>query len=126
MNLKPEEEKIFSDIMEEMKLVYLHDKRPWMVGFSGGKDSTVLVSLIFEMLNSLDPKQRHKMVHIVSSDTMVENPIVRDYMHDVSNMINIFGKSLRVDAKIIYPRVEDTFWCRVIGLGYPTPETAWL
>ena len=122
MNLKPEEEKIFSDIMEEMKLVYLHDKRPWMVGFSGGKDSTVLVSLIFEMLNSLDPKQRHKMVHIVSSDTMVENPIVRDYMHDVSNMINIFGKSLRVDAKIIYPRVEDTFWCRVIGLGYPTPE----
>lgn len=67
MNLKPEEEKIFSDIMEEMKLVYLHDKRPWMVGFSGGKDSTVLVSLIFEMLNSLDPKQRHKMVHIVSS-----------------------------------------------------------
>lgn len=120
--LNPEEKKIFDDITEEMKMVYLHDKRPWMIGFSGGKDSTILVSLVYEMIESLSPEQRHKQVYIVSSDTMVENPIVRDYMHDISNKINIAGKELNISAQIIYPEVEESFWCKVIGLGYPTPE----
>ena len=114
--------KIFNDIIEEMKFVYLHDNRPWMIGFSGGKDSTLLCYLLFEMLNSLTPLERTKKVYIVSSDTMVENPIVQRYMHDVSNRINEVGKLLNVETKIIYPKIENTFWSKVIGLGYPTPE----
>ena len=39
----------YSKIKDEMKLVYLHDQRPWMIGFSGGKDSTLLCQLVFEM-----------------------------------------------------------------------------
>ena len=50
----------FEDIVEEMKVVYLHDKRPWMIGFSGGKDSTMLVMLVFEMLSRLKPYQINK------------------------------------------------------------------
>lgn len=112
----------FEDIIEEMATVYQHDKRPWMIGFSGGKDSTLLCCLVFEMLQRLPKLKRNKAVYIVSSDTMVENPIVRDYMHRMSNMINNFGEELNVKAEIIYPKIEDTFWCKVIGLGYPTPE----
>ena len=41
-----EKYKIFTQIIEEMEQVYLHDDRPWMIGFSGGKDSTLLLSLI--------------------------------------------------------------------------------
>ncbi len=113
---------LFEDIIQEMALVYQHDVRPWMIGFSGGKDSTLLCCLVLDMLKRLPPEKRNKTVYIVSSDTMVENPIVRDYMHRMSNLINASCSELGVKAEIIYPKVEESFWCKVIGLGYPTPE----
>lgn len=113
---------VFEDIIQEMSVVYQHDKRPWMIGFSGGKDSTLLACLVMEMLQRLPPEKINKTVYIVSSDTLVENPIVRDYMHRMSEMINANGAALGVRADLIYPKVEDTFWTKVIGLGYPTPE----
>lgn len=113
---------VFEDIIQEMALVYSHDKRPWLIGYSGGKDSTLLCCLAMEMLQRLASQQRHKTVYIVSSDTMVENPIVKNYMHRMSAMINQVGNELKVKADIIYPEIADTFWSKVIGLGYPTPE----
>lgn len=113
---------VFEDIIQEMMLVYQHDKRPWMIGYSGGKDSTLLCCLVMEMLARLPKEKRIKTVHIVSSDTGVENPIVARYMHRMSKMINDAGAELNVHSDIIYPQIEDSFWCRVIGLGYPTPE----
>ena len=111
-------------IKEEMKRVYLFDRRPWMIGYSGGKDSTLLCQLVFEMLESLDEKRRHKKVYIVTSDTMVENPIVQRYMHRMCDAINEADrvKHLNVEAHIIYPEIRQSFWSLVIGLGYPTPE----
>jgi DNA sulfur modification protein DndC len=43
---------IFKDISQSMCRLYKEDDRPWLVGFSGGKDSTMLASLIFN-----DPKE---------------------------------------------------------------------
>lgn len=112
----------FEQIIKEMRMVYLHDERPWMIGFSGGKDSTMLVMLVFEMLKTLKPKQIKKKIYITSSDTMVENPIVRDYMYRMSDAIGKAGESLKVETNIITPSPENTFWSYVIGYGYPTPE----
>lgn len=112
----------FENIVEEMKIVYLHDKRPWMIGFSGGKDSTMLVMLVFEMLAKLRPDQINKKIYITSSDTMVENPIVKNYMYKMSEMIGEAGKKLGIISNIITPAFDKTFWAYVIGLGYPTPE----
>jgi len=114
--------KIFNKIIEEMKQVYLHDNRPWMIGFSGGKDSTLLCCLLFDMLKTLPDGTKYKKIYIVSSDTMVENPIVKNYMHNVSGQINKYGEKFNIQADIIYPQIEETFWTKVIGLGYPTPE----
>lgn len=113
---------VYEDIIQEMMMVYQHDKRPWMIGYSGGKDSTLLCCLVMEMLQRLPFGKRHKTVYIVSSDTMVENPIVGKYMHEMSEKINKVGDVLNIKAEIIYPEIEDTFWCKVLGLGYPTPE----
>ena len=110
------------DIIEEMKVVYKHDRRPWMIGFSGGKDSTLLCCLVFEMLKQLKTHEINKKVYIISSDTMVENPIVRDYMHRMSMLIGKAGKDLMVESRVILPEIDKTFWSCVIGLGYPTPE----
>ena len=114
----------YQDIKEEMKLVYLHDKRPWMIGYSGGKDSTLLCQLVFEMLLSLPEYKRWKPVYIVTSDTLVENPIIKKYMHRMSAAMNLASEEqkLNVQAHMIYPETRQTFWSLVIGLGYPTPE----
>lgn len=119
---------IFEDIIKEIMIVYQHDKRPWLIGYSGGKDSTLLVSLVYEAIKRLKAAgiSLDKTIHIITSDTMVENPIVKDYMHSSSNSINLAASAsnddLCIKASIIYPEPEQTFWSRVIGLGYPTPE----
>lgn len=114
----------YTSIRKEMEMVYLHDNRPWMIGFSGGKDSTLLCQLAFEMMEALPVEHRTKPIYIVTSDTMVENPIVKLYMHKMNAAINRASqeKRLNIQARMIYPETRNTFWSLVIGLGYPTPE----
>lgn len=115
---------VFESIIQEIMMVYRHDSRPWLIGYSGGKDSTLLVSLVYEAVSRLMPGERKKKVYVITSDTQVENPIVKKYMHDSSNHINESSRrdGLNIEAQIIYPQPDQTFWSRVIGLGYPTPE----
>ena len=117
---------VFEEIIKEIMIVYKHDTRPWLIGYSGGKDSTLLVSLVYEAMRRLKKADSpmHKKIYVITSDTMVENPIVKNYMHSSSQSINNASKrdGLRIEASIIYPEPEQTFWSRVIGLGYPTPE----
>lgn len=118
------ENSIVDDILDEMQMVYLHDTKPWILGYSGGKDSTTVCQLVFQMLSRLPAEQRHKPVYVVSSDTLVENPIVIAYLKEMSEMIGLSAKEqgLPVYAHMVFPKIEDTFWTLVIGLGYPTPE----
>ena len=117
---------VFEDIIKEIMIVYEHDSRPWLIGYSGGKDSTLLVSLVYEAMLRLKESgtDMHKKIYIITSDTMVENPIVKNYMHSSSHSINESSErdGLKIEGSIIYPEAEQTFWSRVIGLGYPTPE----
>lgn len=119
-----DEFQVFEDIIQEMMMVYKHDRRPWLIGYSGGKDSTLLVSLVYEAVSRLPIEDRTKKVYIITSDTGVENPIVEKYMHDSSSHINesSIKDQLNIEAHVIYPQPDQTFWSRVIGYGYPTPE----
>lgn len=115
---------VFEDIIEEMTYVYKHDERPWLIGYSGGKDSSMLVSLVVDVVMRLPENERKKKIFIVTSDTGVENPIVKNYMHLSSAKINEFSSkyNANIKADIIYPDIAQSFWSLVIGLGYPTPE----
>lgn len=98
---------VFEDIIKEIMIVYKHDSRPWLIGYSGGKDSTLLVSLVYEAMKRLKDAgaKLDKTVHVITSDTMVENPIVKNYMHSSSDNINrAVGKDrLNIKASVIYP-----------------------
>ena len=115
---------VFEDIIEEMTYVYKHDNRPWLIGYSGGKDSSLLVTLVVETVARLAEHERTKKIFIVTSDTGVENPVVKRYMHTSSEKINEFSQknNANIKADIIYPDVAQSYWSLVIGLGYPTPE----
>ena len=121
-----EEFQVFEDIIREIMIVYKHDDRPWLIGYSGGKDSTLLVSLVYEAMKRLKNAGSimHKKIYVITYDTMVENPIVKRYMHSSSESIKKAAQRdrLQIEATIIYPEPDQTFWSRIIGLGYPTPE----
>ncbi|MEG2254235.1 MAG: DNA phosphorothioation system sulfurtransferase DndC [Vagococcus sp.] len=112
------------DLIEEIKYVYLSDDRPWIIGYSGGKDSTVVVSLVIEMLLSIKDSKKCKDVHIVSSDTMVENPIVSKHLFATLDALKAFAAEYlpHLHVHIVRPAADKTFWAYVIGRGYPTPK----
>ena len=116
---------IISDKLKEMKLVYQSDSRPWIIGYSGGKDSTVVVHLAYEMLHRLDPKDRKKDVYIVSSDTLVENPLIKIYLDEMLQKLREAAEKDRLPLHVVKvtPRPDNSFWANVIGRGFPTPRT---
>lgn len=97
---------------------------PWIVGFSGGKDSTLVAHLVFEMLLSLAPSDRRRAVHIVSNDTLVESPLVMGHIAAVHAEIARAADTWRlpVTVAITRPDVDATFWVNLIGRGYPSPN----
>ena len=69
-------QKITGEILEEIKSQYLEDTTPWIIGFSDEKDSTAVLQLVFHALAELPPQKRQKEIHVLSNDTLVENPNV--------------------------------------------------
>lgn len=107
-----------------MRELYLNDKRPWIIGFSGGKDSTCIVQMVYYMLKALPPDKKTKKVHVLSSDTLVENPIMEMRRKEVCEKIETNAKhdNLPIDVEILTPKLTDTFWVNLIGRGYPSPN----
>lgn len=119
-----EKEKIMNIIYEEIQKVYLSDSRPWVIGYSGGKDSTLTTMVVFEAVSRLPKEQRIKEIHVVSSDTMVENPLILDYLKKNIDMMNEYSKNsgLNISSTLVKPDTENTFWSLLLGKGYPSPR----
>lgn len=110
---------------ENLKNQYLADNRPWVVTFSGGKDSTVVLQLVIEMLLELQKEKLDtKIVYVVTSDTFVEMPVIENYTTDVIEKIQTFAdkQKLKLYTNLITPKVDETFWSLVLGKGYPSPN----
>jgi DNA sulfur modification protein DndC len=105
--------------------------RPWIIGFSGGKDSTVLLTLVWRALEKIKkefpyPFQLKRHVYVVCNDTMVENPIIDDYVDDVLDKIEKAARrqDLPIFVKKTIPKIEETFWVNILGKGYPVPNNS--
>src|SRR5579862_4293840 len=110
-------------IYQDIRDTYLANDYPWVVGYSGGKDSTTLLQLVWYALADLTPAQRNKPVYVLSSDTLVETPMIVDYIDTALRQINETAgrEALPFDAHKVVPRTTDTFWVNLIGRGYPAP-----
>jgi DNA sulfur modification protein DndC len=111
-------------LLLEIQQLYLSDSIPWVVGYSGGKDSTAVLQLVWLAVEELEPEKRHKKVNVVSTDTMVENPVVASWVaHSLENINRTADeRSLPIEAHRLTPKVEDSFWTNLIGKGYPAPR----
>lgn len=117
-------ETVLNQIYEQIQTVYLNDDRPWIIGYSGGKDSTLTAMLIFEAISKIPKEKRTKKIHILSTDTMVENPLIKNYISININLMNHYSheNNLNVHAQILHPVTSETFWSLLIGKGYPSPR----
>lgn len=113
----------FVDIFEEIRTVYLNDNRPWIIGFSGGKDSTCMVQLVWRALSQLPAEKLTKKIYIISSNTLVEAPQIAERITDSLDRMEKYAKkiNLPIGTNLLRPPTSDTFWVRLLGLGYPAP-----
>jgi DNA sulfur modification protein DndC len=113
------------DIHSEIQEVYLKNARPWVIGYSGGKDSTAALQLIWYALAELPPEQRKYPVYVISSDTLVETPVIVSYITGTLDRIETIAREQKMpfQTALVRPKTEDTFWVNLIGKGYPAPYT---
>ena len=122
-------EEIIDELVDQFEFADESD-RPWIIGFSGGKDSTVLLTVVWMALLKLKetiPNYQFKRnVYVVCNDTLVENPIITSYVDDVLKTIEraAVQSGLPIFVKKTTPKLEETFWINVIGKGYPVPNNA--
>lgn len=113
-----------SRLLEEVAELYLSDSIPWVVGYSGGKDSTATLQLIWLALSKLPPEELTKPVHVISTDTLVENPVVAAW---VARSLDHMGQAaedagLPITSNRLTPIATDSFWTNLVGRGYPAPR----
>ena len=111
-------------VYEEIRQTYVSAALPWVVGYSGGKDSTTTLQIIWYALSKLPKEQLKYPVFVIASDTLVETPMIVNHLEVTLRRINEAAKlhALPFDAHKVSPRLSDTFWVNLIGRGYPAPN----
>ena len=116
---------LINELLERIRKLYLSDQIPWVVGYSGGKDSTATLQLVWQALEGLQGEERHhKPVHVISTDTLVESPVVAAWVNRSLDRISTtaYTKQIPIQAHRLTPKVNDSFWVNLIGRGYPAPR----
>jgi len=114
-----------NEIKNEILSVYLSRKRPFIIGFSGGKDSTMTLQIVLEALFDNNNEIKYP-IHIISTDTLVETPFFISHVNNSIKLINKMAKQKGLEDKIIAhkltPEYKNSFWVNLIGRGYPAPS----
>ena len=115
-----------TNIQQVIREEYFADNQwPWVIGYSGGKDSTLLVHFIISMLKLISPDQRTKReIVIANNDTLVESPVFQSHVDKQLELLekNLNILKLPVQVKQTRPKEDESFWCCLLGKGYPAPN----
>lgn len=117
-------------IITDIKEQYLENDNniPWIIGYSGGKDSTAVLTFVWRALLQIRQERGQdslkRPVFVVNNDTLVENPMITDYVAEVIEYIKTAAieQKLPIKVQITTPLLEDSFWINFLGKGYPVPN----
>jgi DNA sulfur modification protein DndC len=111
-------------ITQEIQELYCLDSIPWIIGVSWGKDSTAVLQLVWNAIASLPEEKRQKKVYVITTDTLVENPIVTAWVNKSISQLRIAAEQQKmpIEANILHPEVLARYWVCLIGKGYPAPR----
>ncbi len=111
-------------LMETIKNLYLADDIPWIIGYSGGKDSTATLQLVWMSVRDLPPEKRVKTIHVINTDTLVESPVVAKWAQNSLKQMEQAAKNenLPLITHRLIPEEDNTFWVNLLGRGYPFPR----
>ena len=111
-------------VLAEIADLYRADHIPWVVGYSGGKDSTATLQLVWMALSHLPEAERTKPVYVISTDTLVENPVVAAWVARSLDRMSAAAieANLPLTANRLTPKLSDSFWVNILGRGYPAPR----
>jgi len=118
-------EGIIQAVSEDIREAYPQDGRPWVIGYSGGKDSTALLQAIYYALAQPPRMELRKHLYVVACDTRVESPRISARIGaELAAIQNAAERDrLPLTCHLVYPRLNDTFWVNLIGRGYPSPTS---
>jgi DNA sulfur modification protein DndC len=119
------EKRTMQEIYEEVRNLYQRYPQPWVIGYSGGKDSTAVVQLVWKALEGLSREERQKPVFVIASDTKVETPVIVEYINITLHLLNKAAKAqgMPFQADKVMPTLNNSFWVNLIGRGYPAPTS---
>ncbi|MGB8686135.1 MAG: DNA phosphorothioation system sulfurtransferase DndC [Microcoleus sp.] len=111
-------------LTEEIQDLYCLDEIPWVIGYSGGKDSTAVLQLIWNAIAKIPQEKRIKKIDVITTDTLVENPIVSAWVRKSIKQMNVAAieQEMPINTHVLQPEWTDTFWVGLIGKGYPAPR----
>ena len=114
-----------ADLHEEIRQIYLANSMPWVLGYSGGKDSTSCLQLVWYALQELPAEKRKKPIYVISTDTLVETPMIVEHVNENLGKIGKAAQEqgLPIEVHRLTPEVNDSFWVNLIGRGYPAPHS---
>lgn len=115
---------LIDGLLVTIQNLYLADDIPWMIGYSGGKDSTAAVQLVWLAIERLPVEKRKKRITVMNTDTLVESPVVSKWVERSLEAMKdeAAKKNLPFVPERLTPKSDDTFWVNLIGRGYPFPR----
>ncbi len=117
--------KQYENIIPHVKSVvldaYIQSKVPWIVTYSGGKDSSIVLDLV---LKAAKTHPNGPQIYVVSNNTRIESPLVINHLKDMHSIIrkHIDSTGMNASVHLTEPPLNNSFWVNLIGKGYPAPN----
>jgi DNA sulfur modification protein DndC len=104
--------------------IKIRSEAHWVIAFSGGKDSSAALK-IFLAAYKRAAVQLAK-VTIIYCDTGVENPVLDTYAKHLLRRLDEEFQNLTLPfkTKLLKAPIQDRFFVRIIGRGYPPPTNS--